>query len=453
MSERADVVVVGMGPGGEDLAGKLAEKGLDVIGIDHGLVGGECPYWGCIPSKMMIRAANLLAEARRIPGMAGISSVTPDWSVVAQRIREEATDDWNDQVAVDRFVKKGGRFMRGTARFEAPGKLSVDGTTVEAPKIAINAGTVPAIPPIPGLSDVHYWTNHHAVETKDLPVTLTILGGGPIGLELGQMFGRFGAKVTVVEAGERILGPEEPESSTLLTEVFEREGIVVRTGASAERVSMDDEDIALTLSDGSTVKGERLLVAAGRRAPLAELNAAAIGIPDDARFLPVDEHGRVTDGVWALGDVTGKGNFTHMSMYEANVVLHDILGDQNVVAEYHAVPRVTFTDPEIGSVGMSEESARDAGIDVRVGSYPIPRSTRGWIHKAGNEGYIKLIEDRARGILVGATSAGPTGGEVLSMLTLAVHERIPVVRLRSMIFAYPTFHRAIEAALDDLLSH
>ena len=453
MSERADVVVVGMGPGGEDLAGKLAEKGLDVIGIDHGLVGGECPYWGCIPSKMMIRAANLLAEARRIPGMAGTSSVTPDWSVVAQRIREEATDDWNDQVAVDRFVKKGGRFMRGSARFIAPGRLSVDGTTVEAPKIAINAGTVPLIPPIPGLSDVHYWTNHHAIETKDLPATLTILGGGPIGLELGQMFGRFGVKVTVVEAGSRILGPEEPESSALLTEVFEREGIVVRTGAAAEKASMDGGDIALSLKDGSTVRGERLLLAVGRRAPLAELNAAAIGVAADAKFLSVDERGRVTDGVWAVGDITGKGNFTHMSMYEANVVLHDILGEASPVAEYHAVPRVTFTDPEIGSVGMSEKSARDAGIDVRIGSYPIPRSTRGWIHKAGNDGFIKLIEDRARGVLVGATSAGPTGGEVLSMLTLAVHERITVERLRSMIFAYPTFHRAVEAALDDLLSH
>ena len=142
-----------------------------------------------------------------------------------------------------------------------------------------------------------------------------------------------------------------------------------------------------------------------------------------------------------------------MSMYEANVVLHDILGDAGPVAEYHAVPRVTFTDPEIGSVGMSEKSARDAGIDVRIGNYPVPRSTRGWIHKAGNDGFIKLIEDRVRGVLVGATSAGPTGGEVLSMLTLAVHERTTVERLRSMIFAYPTFHRAVEAALDDLLSH
>ncbi|HLW18434.1 MAG TPA: NAD(P)/FAD-dependent oxidoreductase [Actinomycetota bacterium] len=453
MSERADVVVIGMGPGGEDLAGKLAEKGMSVIGIDHGLVGGECPYWGCIPSKMMIRAANLLAEARRVDGMAGTATVTPDWSVVATRIREEATDNWDDRVAVERFEKKGGRFIRGTARFAGAGKVEVDGTTIEAPRIVVNAGTVPLIPPIPGLSDVHYWTNHHAIETKELPATLTILGGGPIGLELGQMFGRFGVKVTIVEAGERILSPEEPESSALLAEVFEREGIVVRTNAAAEKVSMEGGDIALSLSDGSTVRGEKLLVAVGRRAPIKELNVSAIGIDENARFLPVDERGRVTDGVWAIGDITGKGNFTHMSMYEANIAMHDILGDEGPVASYHAVPHVTFTDPEIGSVGMSEKAARDAGINVRVGNYPVPRSTRGWIHKAGNDGYIKLIEDRARGVLVGATSAGPAGGEVLSVLTLAVHAAIPVEQLRSMIFAYPTFHRSIEAALDELLSH
>jgi pyruvate/2-oxoglutarate dehydrogenase complex dihydrolipoamide dehydrogenase (E3) component len=453
MSERADVVVVGMGPGGEDLAGKLAERGLNVIGVDHGLVGGECPYWGCIPSKMMIRAANLLAEARRIDGMAGTATVTPDWSVVAARVRAEATDNWDDRVAVERFEKKGGRFIRGTARFAGPGTVQIDGTTVEAQKIVVNAGTVPSIPPLSGLSDVHYWTNHDAIETKELPATLTILGGGPIGLELGQMFSRFGVKVTILEAGERILGPEEPESSTLLAEVFEREGIVVRTKAAVEKVSVDGADISLSLGDGSSVRGEKLLVAVGRRAPIKELNVSAIGIDESARFLPVDERGRVADGVWAIGDITGKGNFTHLSMYEANIVMHDILGDDGPVASYHAVPRVTFTDPEIGSVGMSEKSARDAGIDVRVGTYPVPKSTRGWIHKAGNDGFIKLIEDRARGVLVGATSAGPTGGEVLSMLTLAVHAAIPVEQLRAMIFAYPTLHRAVEAALDELLSH
>jgi pyruvate/2-oxoglutarate dehydrogenase complex dihydrolipoamide dehydrogenase (E3) component len=453
MSERADVVVIGMGPGGEDLAGKLAERGMNVIGIDHSLVGGECPYWGCIPSKMMIRAANLLQEARRIDGMAGTSTVTPDWSVVAKRIREEATDNWDDRVAVERFEKKGGHFIRGTARFAGHGTVDVDGTTVEAPKIVVNAGTVPIIPPISGLSDVHYWTNHHAIETETLPKTLTVLGGGPIGLELGQMFSRFGVKVTIVEAGERILGPEEPESSALLAEVFEREGIAVRAGAAVEKVSQDGNDIALSLGDGSVFKGERLLVAVGRRAPINELNVSAIGIDESARFLPVDDRGRVTEGVWAVGDITGKGNFTHMSMYEADVVMHDILGDDGPVASYKAVPRVTFTDPEIGSVGMSEKAARDAGIDVRVGNYPVPKSTRGWIHKAGNDGYIKLIEDSARGVLVGATSAGPAGGEVLGLLTLAVHAAIPVEQLRSMIFAYPTFHRTVEAALDELRSN
>jgi pyruvate/2-oxoglutarate dehydrogenase complex dihydrolipoamide dehydrogenase (E3) component len=385
--------------------------------------------------------------------MAGTAGVMPDWSIVAQRIREEATADWNDEAAVERFEKKGGRFIRGTARFEEPGSLSVDGTRVEAPKIVVNAGTLPVIPPIPGLSDVQYWTNHHAIETKELPATLTVLGGGPIGLELGQMFGRFGVKVTIVEAGPRILGPEEPESSALLTEVFEREGIVVRTGAGAEKASTDGGEIVLSLSDGTSVRAEKLLVAVGRRAPMNELNVGAIGIDGSAKYLTVDERGRVINGVWAIGDITGKGNFTHMSMYEANVVLHDLLGETGPAARYNAVPRVTFTDPEVGSVGMSEKSARDAGVDVRVGRYDIPKSTRGWIHKAGNDGYIKLIEDRARGVLVGATSAGPAGGEVLSMLTLAVHAAIPVEQLRSMIYAYPTFHRAIEAALDDLVSH
>jgi len=453
MSERAEVVVLGMGPGGEDVAGKLAGEGVDVIGIDHSLVGGECPYWGCVPSKMMIRAGNLLAEGRRIPGMAGSATVTPDWEPVARRIREEATDNWDDHVAVERFTKKGGRFIRGTGRFEAPGKLNVDGTIVEAPKVVVATGTVPAIPPIPGLSDVHYWTNHHAIEADRLPRTLTIMGGGAVGLELGQMFARFGVSVTIVEAMERILPPEEPESSALIAEILQREGVAVRTGVKVVGVSMDGDDIAVSLEDGSKVTGEKLLVATGRRALIKELNVGAIGIDESARVLPIDEHCRVTDGVWALGDVTGKGPFTHVSMYQANIVFHDVLGRPIHAADYHALPHVTFTDPEIGSVGMSEQAARDQGINVRVGMSQVPSSARGWIHKVGNEGFIKLIEDKDRGVLVGATSAGPTGGEVLSMLTLAVHANITVEELRRMIYAYPTIHRAVEDALRDLVSH
>jgi pyruvate/2-oxoglutarate dehydrogenase complex dihydrolipoamide dehydrogenase (E3) component len=173
-------------------------------------------------------------------------------------------------------------------------------------------------------------------------------------------------------------------------------------------------------------------------------------VDESARAIPVDDHLRVAPGVWAVGDITGHGAFTHMSMYQANIVVHDILGEAVSPAEYHAVPRVTFTDPEIGSVGLTEAKARNRGLDVRTSSYPVPRSTRGWIHKAGNDGFIKLVADAGQGILVGASSAGPAGGEVLSLLTLAVHARVPVRRLREMIYAYPTFHRAIEAALQDL---
>ena len=195
-----------------------------------------------------------------------------------------------------------------------------------------------------------------------------------------------------------------------------------------------------------------MLVATGRRPDLKALNVASIGVDEDGHGLPVDDHLRVTDGVWGVGDVTSVGAFTHVAMYQADIAVEDILGHDPPPADYRALPRVTFTDPEVGSVGLSEAAARRQGLSVRVGTYPLPDSTRGWIHKAGNEGFIKLVEDAGRGVLVGATSAGPAGGEVLSMLTLAVFAEVPVTRLRQMIYAYPTFHRAVEAALTDLVS-
>ncbi len=454
MTERADVVVVGMGPGSEDAAERLAEAGLDVVGIDAELVGGECPYWGCVPSKMMIRAGDLLAEARRVPGMAGDSRVDPDWSVVATRIRDEATDDWDDTVAVKRFEDKGGRFVRGWGRLEGGGKVAVGDRVFEAGRaVVIGAGTRAWIPPVAGLADTPYWTNRQAIETLEVPPTLGVLGGGAIGVELAQVFRRFGAEVTVLEAGPRLVGPEEPEAGALLAEVFESEGIGVRTGVTIESVHHDGQRFAVTLADGEPVVVDRLLVAAGRRADLAQLNVAAIGVDEGARALPVDDHLRVegVEGVWAVGDITGKGAFTHVSMYQADIVVNDILGLEVVPADYRAVPRVTFTDPEIGSVGLNERDARERGLDVRTGSAAIPSSTRGWIHKAGNKGFIKLVEDADRGVLVGATSAGPWGGEVLGLLSLAVHAEVPTRSLRHMIYAYPTFHRAIEAAVKDLL--
>ena len=446
-----DVVVIGMGPGGEEVAGKLAEAGLTVVGIDSGLVGGECPYWGCVPSKMMIRAAHLLAEARRIPGMAGNAVVRADWAPVAARIRAEATDDWDDTVADERFEGKGGRFVRGHGRLVSPDVVAVGDHRFRAGRAVVLAtGTTPAVPPIPGLAGTPYWTNHDAVEAKDLPGSITVLGAGAIGSELTQVYARFGVDVTIVEAEPRLLPLEEPEAGRVLAEVFQREGVNVITGTAAARVEHDGEQFSVHLTDERVVRTERLLVATGRRVDLAAIGADVLGVDSAARALPVDDRLRVADGVWAVGDITGKGMFTHVAMYQAGIVVADILGERHAAADYHALPRVTFTDPEVGSVGMSTQAAIAAGLDVMVGRANVPSTARGWIHKAGNEGFITVVADRARGVLVGATAMGPNGGEVLGLLALAVHASIPVEQLRSMIYAYPTFHRGIEDALKNL---
>src|SRR3954469_907093 len=445
-----DVIVIGLGPGGEHVAGTLAERGLRVLGIDHGLVGGECPYWGCIPSKMMLRAADALAEARRVDGLAGtVGDVRPDWSVVATRIREEATDHWDDKVAVERLTGKGATFVRGTGRIAGPGSVDVDGTTYTARKgVVVNTGTAPAIPPIAGLADTPYWTSHEIIEAAELPASLLVLGGGAIGCELSQVMARFGVEVTIVEAADRILALEEPEASEKLHAALEADGITVRPGVSAEKVTHDGSAFTVALADGSTVTAERLLVATGRRADPAAVGLDTVGVPEDARTAPIDDRCRVADGVWAIGDLTGKGAFTHVSMYQAGIVIRDVLGDEGPPAEYAALPRVTFTDPEVGAVGMTEKQAREKLGNVQVGVTPLGETTRGWIAKA--DGLIKVVADADRGVLVGATTMGPAGGEVLGALAVAVHGEVPIERLRSMIYAYPTLHRGIEDALGRL---
>ena len=329
--------------------------------------------------------------------------------------------------------------------------MSAADRTFEARRaIVLNTGTKPFIPPIPGLAGTPFWDNRGAVAATEVPASLAVIGGGAIGLELGQMFARFGAHVSILETAERILAPEEPESSALIADVFAHEGIDVLVGAHLTGISFDGSAFHIAVDGRDDLVAERLLVATGRRPDLAALGVGAIGLDEKAREIPVDGRLRAAPGVWAIGDATGRGAFTHVSMYQAAIAVQDILGQEPAEADYRALPRVTFTDPEVGSVGVTQAEAKAAGITVAVGHAEIPRSARGWIHKAGNAGLIKLVADAGRGVLVGATSAGPTGGEVLGLLALAVHAEVPIPTLRSMIYAYPTFHRAVEDALRDL---
>ena len=451
-----DLVLVGAGPGGEALATGAAKAGLEVVVVDRHLVGGECPYYGCIPSKMMIRAADALAEAGRVSILAGDAVVTPSWAPVARRLDEEATTGWDDTIAVERLEDAGATVHHGVGRLDGPGRVRVEvaggGEVVYDTRrgVVLNPGTRPAELPIEGLAGTPYWTNRDAVRATTLPGSLVVIGGGPIGAEMAQVFARFGVRVTVLEAGPRILGPDEPEAAAILEEVFVAEGIRVMTGAEIRSVAYDEGSFTLALGDGERLVADQVLLAAGRTPNLDDLGLETVGLDPAARTLDVDERMRAGEMLWAVGDVTGKGAFTHVSMYQSAIALRDVLGEDGQPARYHAVPHTTFTDPEVGGVGLTEKQARDSGLNVRTGLAPLEQSSRGFVHGPGARGLIKVVEDADRGVLVGATAMGPAGGEILGFLAVAVHAEVPTQTLRSMIFAYPTFHRAIETALTDL---
>jgi pyruvate/2-oxoglutarate dehydrogenase complex dihydrolipoamide dehydrogenase (E3) component len=448
MAEMCDVVVLGMGTCGEDATLRLTRAGLDVVGIEERLIGGECPYWACLPTKSLVRSAGLVAEAKRADGLIGRVTVEPDWSLVAQRLRAEVTGGWDDAGGVARFTGRGGRFLRGSGTVTGPRTVAVGDTEVTARLgVLVATGSRPAIPRIPGLADVAYWTTHEAIAAEELPESLVILGGGAVGCELGQVFARFGVEVTIIEGRPRVLASEEPAASQLVTAALEADGVTVLTSAKVIAVSRADRSVAVHLADRREVGAQRLLIAAGRVADADSLGVTAAGATTAAGFIAVDDRMRAADGLWAIGDVTGIAMLTEVALYQGMIAVEDILGADPPPAAYDTIPRAVFTDPEVGAVGLTEQQARGEGREITVVRKQLGATFRGWLHRTGNDGVITLIADRGEDRLLGATVVGPRASDVLGFLALAIHARVPLPDLVQQIYAFPTFYGALGEAL------
>jgi pyruvate/2-oxoglutarate dehydrogenase complex dihydrolipoamide dehydrogenase (E3) component len=448
-----DVIVLGAGPCGEAVATELAGSGSTLAVVESNLVGGECPYWGCVPSKTLLRSAEVVKEARRALELAASRvELTQDFPKVAKRTSWMARDLDDTRPAL--AIQEHAMLVRGRARLVGPGRVEVDGLQLRASRgVVVCTGSSPAVPPIEGLDRVSYWTNREAVLTKTLPKTLIVLGGGAVGVELAQAFARFGAAVTIVEGADRLIPAEEPEAGELLRRHLESDGVEVVTGARVDSVQAHGGGVRLQVRDHGPLSGERLLVATGRRPNLEGFDLAASGLQSDARgWLQVDARSLLAgEGVWGGGDVTGIAGFTHLAHYHGTLIGRTLRG-RNVAANHTAIPRVTFTDPEVASVGLSEAEARESGLTVRVAHTDAAETARGQIH-GFQGGLVKLVADLATERLVGATIVSPRAGEIIGELTLAIRTRVPLSLLADTIHAFPTFSRVLQSTFDELAGH
>jgi pyruvate/2-oxoglutarate dehydrogenase complex dihydrolipoamide dehydrogenase (E3) component len=449
-----DVICIGAGTVSEGVAAQLEGSGISLAVVERELVGGECPYWGCIPSKTLLRSAEVLAEAGRARTLAA-SRVEwdVDFAKIAQRTHDISRDE-DDTKATESLTEQGATIIRGEGHLVGPRTVTVGDRELTARRgIVIATGTSAAIPPIPGLDRVGYWTNREAVLTRELPRSLLVLGSGPIGAELAQAFARFGTEVRVVEAVDRLMPAEEPEAGDHLAMAFASDGVAVSTSATAVAVESGDGVIRLRLESGEEFGAERLLVAVGRRPKLYGFDLAAAGVSTTERgWVKVDDTTLVAaPGIWAGGDITGIGAFTHLSWYHGTIIGRQLRG-QPAVADHRAIPRVTFTDPEIASVGLSEENARKQLGEVRIAVGDVGNGTRGYINGEPG-GVIKLIADGRRGVLVGALVVGPRAGEIIAELTLAIRADIPLPILADTLHAFPTFSRDLDGLFPQLIDH
>ncbi len=443
MPSSYDTIVIGAGPGGEVCAGVLGRAGQRVAIVERELVAGECSYWACMPTKVLLRPPEAVEGARRAPGARRAVTGGPD---VAETLawRDRIVHGYDDAGQLPWLEDRGIELLRGVGRLAGPGRVRVGDVEHTADAIVLATGSLPIIPPIPGLRDLDgVWTNREATGMRAVPRRLLVLGGGAVGVELAQIVRRLGGEVALVEGGERLLGREPHAVGEALAQALEREGIAVHLGLHAAQAARDGEDYVLRLEDGTELRGDRLLVATGRRPRVEDLGLETVGIEAGEHGVEVDERLRAADGVWAVGDVNGVLLFTHVAKYQGRVAANDILG-RGATADYRAVPRVVFTDPQVAVVGVAED--RFSATAPMTG---VPRAYTYVDDPSAVPGFLTLVSDGE--VLTGAHAVGPEAGEWLQQATLAIRARVPLAVLRDTIQPFPAFSEIYVHALERLV--